>query len=760
MKFIAPALALIIAVVAPMNLVQAAPFSVPESLHVRGDMSDKEILRYRRIRVERQEVLYDDTRPMICKLGSTVLVAGQKGSLARTKDGGLHWETLDNIIESGSTGKLEALGALSGGKVLAAIQKGSRVTILSSADQGQTWKTSGKLTAPSQDEALRGRFVQLADKSVLLSLASVVFRSTDNGTNWSQHATLSKGLSALRPVVLRSGRLLASALYKGDTNQGYQHDYRNTVITESTDGGKSWKILAAATRIGQVPGDLVELSDGRLVLSYGEESFPHGARALISDDGGKTWGEETYVLGQSRYGLRLEPRPEACEPASGIGTVVLDDGVIISVYDRGKTLKRHQEPIGERIIDEWGHVPAVNAIRWTPEGFERPPLVYPNLLTTTVDHEGFLDNGLVRMKPEHRFEGGDYIENYETIVYRRLPGERYFCGDGVGSKGVIVCRHPDGSLVFTSRVPEIYRSTDEGRTWTKIADIDRPPSHDSSTSGFGVTKDGTYLAMVDLRTALADKATGARPQYKMHIGRSTDGGKTWDFKQIAPGPKIFGGRGDGSRINQLSDGTIILNTATAWVTPQREVNLGEVIMRSKDDGQTWYDFTVLPPDTCESNLLELPGGRLLLATRFQNMGEKKDHYFGQDLGEDDKWEYPSPNYVGHGRFKNEAIMLSNDGGYNWTKPFIVTRIHMVSADVVLDPEGRVVLSYDHKDSVGGCRARVSTDGGLTWEEENYILAYDRIGTRTSSVVLKDGRVLTLWASGISKGVSGTIWKPE
>ena len=761
MKFFVPALALIIAVVASVSLVQAAPFSVPESLHVRGDFSDKEILRYRRIRVERQEVLYDDTRPMICKLGSTVLVAGQKGSLARSSDGGIHWETLDNIIESGATsGKLQALGALSGGKLLAAVQNGSRVTILSSADQGQTWKTSGKLTASSQDEALRGRFVQLADKSVLLSLASTVFRSTDNGANWSQHATLPKGLSALRPVVLRSGRLLASALYKGDTSQGYQHDYRNTVITESTDAGKSWKILAAATRIGQLPGDLVELSDGRLVLSYGEESFPHGARALISDDGGKTWGEETYVLGQSRYGLRLEPRPEACHPASGIGTVVLDDGVIVSVYDRGKTLKRHQEPIAERIIDEWGHVPAVNAIRWTPEGFERPPLVYPNLLTTTVDHEGYLDNGLVRMKPEHRFEGGDYIENYETIVYRRLPAEQHFYGDGVGSKGVVVCRHPDGSLVFTSRFPDIFRSTDEGRSWTKIAVIDRPPSHDSSTSGFGVTKEGTYLAMVDLRIALADPATGARPRYKMHVGRSTDEGKTWDFKQIDPGPKPFGGRGDGSRINQLSDGTIILNTSTAWVSPRRDVNLGEVIMRSRDDGQTWYDFTVLPPDTCESNLLELPGGRLLLATRFQNMGEKKDHYFGQDIGEDDKWEFPSPNYVGHGRFKNEAIMFSDDGGYNWTKPFIVTRIHMVSADAVLDHEGRVVLSYDHKDAIGGCRARVSSDGGLTWEEENYILAYDRIGTRTSSVVLKDGRILTLWASNISKGVSGTIWKPE
>ena len=106
-------------------------------------------------------------------------------------------------------------------------------------------------------------------------------------------------------------------------------------------------------------------------------------------------------------------------------------------------------------------------------------------------------------------------------------------------------------------------------------------------------------------------------------------------------------------------------------------------------------------------------------------------------------------------------MFSDDGGYNWTKPFVVTRIHMVSADVVRDPQGRVALTYDHKDAIGGCRARVSTDGGKTWEPENYILAYERIGTRTSSIVLKDGRILTLWASSLHRElVRGTIWSPE
>ena len=738
-------------------IAQGAQFNIPADLLVRGDYSDKEILRYRRIRVERQEVLYDDTQPMICRLGSTVLVAGQKGSLARSNDGGIHWENLGNVMESVSTKcQLLALGALSGDTILAAVQRDRSVTIVSSGDQGETWQKRGMVEVPGTVGDLRGRFVQLADNSVLLSLAGAIFRSTDDGANWSHHTTLPTGLSALRPVVLRSGRLLAAALYEGDDSQ----EYRNTVIAESTNNGKTWKILAAATRIGQVPGDLVELSGGKLVLSYGEESYPHGARALVSSDGGKTWGEETYVIGQSRYGLLLQPRPEACEPASGIATVVLDDGVIVSAYDRGKTLKRHAEPADGRQVDEWGHVPAIVVTRWTPEGFKKPPLVYPNLLSTRVDSEGYLDNGLVRMRPDDRFEGGDYIENYETIVYRRLPAEQLSYGD-IGRKGVIVCRHPDGSLVATSRLPEIYRSTDEGRSWTKIADIPRPTSNlkTSNTACFGVTRKGTYLVLCGVCIKGPDPATGGRHLYKHHIGRSTDGGKTWDFKQIDPGPKYYGGNGDSCRINQLSDGTILINSATAWIHPRRDVNYGEVLLRSRDDGQTWNDFTTLPPNTTESNLLELPGGRLLCATRMDAPGEITDHFFGE-YGGDHKWEFPSRNYVGEGRYKNEAIMFSDDGGYNWTKPFFVTRIHDVSADVVRDQQGRIVLTYGHKDANGGSRARVSTDGGLTWQEENYILCYERVGQRTSSVVLKDGRILTLWAGSYSFGFKGTIWSPE
>ncbi|MDP7397563.1 MAG: hypothetical protein QF541_11890 [Lentisphaeria bacterium] len=75
------------------------------------------------------------------------------------------------------------------------------------------------------------------------------------------------------------------------------------------------------------------------------------------------------------------------------------------------------------------------------------------------------------------------------------------------------------------------------------------------------------------------------------------------------------------------------------------------------------------------------------------------------------WEPPSRNEIGFGRYKNEAIMISYDRGYNWTIPTLVTRRHELSGDLALLPDGRLVMTYDQKDGVSGSRALVSNDMG-------------------------------------------------
>ena len=467
------------------------------------------------------------------------------------------------------------------------------------------------------------------------------------------------------------------------------------------------------------------------------------------------------MLALSRYAIREKARPVLAGAGVSAATAVTADGAIVSAFHRGAALGSYAPTIYGPGMDEWGRRPAVGVVRWTPEGLEKPPLVYPNLWSDRVDARGYLDNGMVRMRPDDRYEGGDYVENFEMTACRRVPAEhRYFAG--AGAKGAVVCRHPDGSLVYSSRDCRIHRSTDEGRSWDFVAGI--PMSgRDPAVFGFGVTGAGTFLASYAAVIDDADPGRGTFPTREPRVARSDDGGRTWTDSELAPRPTRYCGQGDGSRIVQLADGTVICFCSNAWNDAAHQAGYeGDVLLRSQDDGRSWGDWTVLPPGSCESNLLELPSGDLLCATRFQREYLHPDLFdapAGQGGGHE-TWPAPSLNRVGPGRYKNEAILFSANGGYDWTTPFLVTRMHMVSADAVGLPDGRVVLTYDHKDAVGGPRALVSPDGGRTWDPEPWILAYHTMDARTSSVLLRDGRVLTLWAGARDKGVHATTWSPE
>lgn len=94
----------------------------------------------------------------------------------------------------------------------------------------------------------------------------------------------------------------------------------------SHDNGKTWQLLGkiADTDMGKHNGNppsLCRLNDGRLCLTYAYRAVPYGIRAKISDDNGRTWGEEIHL----RDGAR----------EFDIGytrTVQRGDGKIVTVY--------------------------------------------------------------------------------------------------------------------------------------------------------------------------------------------------------------------------------------------------------------------------------------------------------------------------------------------------------------------------------------------------------------------------------------------
>jgi len=67
-----------------------------------------------------------------------------------------------------------------------------------------------------------------------------------------------------------------------------------TELYASEDGGLTWSFRSRVNDFG-APGSLVAMADGRLAVVYGYRLPPFGIRAVISDDGGRTWGPELVV---------------------------------------------------------------------------------------------------------------------------------------------------------------------------------------------------------------------------------------------------------------------------------------------------------------------------------------------------------------------------------------------------------------------------------------------------------------------------------
>lgn len=93
-----------------------------------------------------------------------------------------------------------------------------------------------------------------------------------------------------RLVVLGDGRVLASVRHERDPRGDFWVE-----IHESLDGGRTWHWLSRVNDWG-APGDLVPMSDGRVVCVYGYRLQPGpGIRYRVSEDQGKTWGREMIL---------------------------------------------------------------------------------------------------------------------------------------------------------------------------------------------------------------------------------------------------------------------------------------------------------------------------------------------------------------------------------------------------------------------------------------------------------------------------------
>lgn len=204
-------------------------------------------------------------------------------------------------------------------------------------------------------------------------LGCYLFRSTDGGITWEKRIKVPVN-SPHGPIVLRDGRLLYPGIdlwgdhrvgvcesiddgvtwnwlasiptRPGDDFKDYHElhgvecadgtllchirthskaNHRETLQSESTDGGKSWS-TPHPIGVWGLPSHLLRLRNGNLLMSYGHRRAPLGIQARLSPDHGKSWSEAMLLTVDGTSGDLGYP-----------STVECDDGTLVTVwYEGGK----------------------------------------------------------------------------------------------------------------------------------------------------------------------------------------------------------------------------------------------------------------------------------------------------------------------------------------------------------------------------------------------------------------------------------------
>jgi sialidase-1 len=249
------------------------------------------------------QVIYDG--PVDDRDGGIIETA--KGSLLITTVTNNQWEAkLDEESDGWDKAKVARWRAARE-RVSAAQRKAEMGSfLLRSTDGGGTWSARQRvpLHSPHGPTQLRdGRLLYPGIARWLPEPKMGVCESTDDGATWIWLADIpsrpgdrlveSEGrfnyieLSALE---CDSGKIICQIRNRNKANEG------ETLQTESTDGGRTWS-NPRAIGVWGMPSHLLQLNDGRILMTYGYRRKPFGNQARVSADEGATWSEAMILSG-------------------------------------------------------------------------------------------------------------------------------------------------------------------------------------------------------------------------------------------------------------------------------------------------------------------------------------------------------------------------------------------------------------------------------------------------------------------------------
>ena len=292
-----------------------------------------------------------------------------------------------------------------------------------------------------------------------------------------------------------------------------------------------------------------------------------------------------------------------------------------------------------------------------------------------------------------------------------------------GSLGAVV-RGGAPHVGVLSRL-DLIRSWDGGKTWNFDSTIvPGTMQWDNRGSTAGVMADGTivvcywenYCYHGYLFDYWADTPSKAFYVY------SADNGRTWSKKRPVNSRPVCPTVNFHGHIVTLPDGTGLM---PAYGGAKGKPYCRSIVLRSKDNGRTWGEPSVIADGYNEVSLTCLRDGTVLAVMRNDTSTF--------DVG--------------------EAVARSTDGGRTWSEPVSATKPRQHPADILELQSGNILMTYGNRIWDLAVGAVLSRDGGRTWDLENRVnlarhnLTPNKNGADTgypSTVQIDDGTIVTAY----------------
>jgi hypothetical protein len=273
--------------------------------------------------------LNDGRLAAVYRAGAPHIGRGGRLDWVTSSDAGKTWSKPQVLAESPDDDRNPAFGQLRDGTLILAYcilsgydETGTSLSknraerifdgvyTIRSKDGGKSWSKPVKHTitslppgaAPGTRAAVSpyGKIVQLRDGTALMAVyyevtkpdgsqefQSWVYRSKNSGESWDDPTLIQADGNETALAVLKDGTVVAAPR---TSRAGFLQ------VTRSTDGGRTWSPPSAVTKNSEHPADLIQLQDGRLLMTFGERNPPRGVHALISSNGGVSWSPSEHIV--------------------------------------------------------------------------------------------------------------------------------------------------------------------------------------------------------------------------------------------------------------------------------------------------------------------------------------------------------------------------------------------------------------------------------------------------------------------------------